>query len=207
MSDNVARARHPRRLTCCCTGCLFLLLLAAVPVYLALSPPPPPPRLNRTERVKVEAQIAEHKDEVRAIARAAAERKNQAFRLRLSEEEINHYLDTDDRIRSQMESRSIERAWVRLADGRVNASATLTQGGAPVTLTATVVPQISPDHKLGFRVEGVDVGRLGVPATSAIQKAAVKALSLIDNSSMVPRARFDSATVEDGAIVLTGNTK
>src|ERR1051325_11652975 len=124
MSENSPPARRPHRRACCCSGCLALLLLAAIPVYLAFSPPPPPPRLSPAERVKVEAQIAEHKDQVRSIVKAVAERKPRAFELRLSEEEINHYLETDERIRSEMAECGVERAWVRLEDGRIRASAT-----------------------------------------------------------------------------------
>jgi hypothetical protein len=196
-------SRWSRR-PCCCFGCLTAILLLLIPAWLAFTPSRPPAPLPPAEVAKVDASIAEKRESVEKLSRDLSAGKRTPFTLVLREAEINRMLETDDRLRKAMRRANIERAWVKIEEGRVNATA-IPEGGP--SMTVTVAPEIDPRQGLRLNIEGVEVGRLGVGAVGALRKTAQKAVSKMVEGSLVPRARFESVRVEDGAITLTGSTK
>ncbi len=194
------------RRACCCSGCSLALLILAIPTYLFLTPPKPPPPLPPAERAKVDARVTEVRNQVKQITRDASAGKRPAFTLTLREAEINRLLETDDRIQRLMHGKQVSKAWVRIVDGRIRATA-IRSAGTPASFTVNVAPEVSADHTLSFRIEGVDVGRLGMPNVDTFRAAAQKAVSLLNDKSMIPDAKFDAVKVEDGSITLTGKSK
>jgi len=183
-----------------------LLILILIPLYLIFTPPAPPAPLSKDEEAKVDASLAEKRVVLKQIARNRSEGKKEPFTLVLREAEINRLLETDQRLQDAMHSRQVSKAWVRISNGRVHATA-IRNGDGPSSLTVNVIPEIGPNNALAFKIEGVDLGRLGVPTIDSIQRVAQKAISLLNDKSMIPEATFDSVKAEDGAITLSGKSK
>lgn len=204
MIDSNPSSNRPRRSprACCCAGCVLVLVLLSFPVYLALTPRKPPPALLPYEAARVDQSVSETKAAAKKIERDISAGKRTTFTLVLREAEINRMLETDNRLQNAMKREQIVRAWVSIANRRVKASAI--RSGTPSSLTVTVIPEIDNAHRLKLSIEGLEVGQLGVPAVSAIRRASQKAIAMLTEKSLVPKARFESVKVEDGAITLTG---
>jgi len=170
-----------------------------------MSPPNPPTPLSPLEADRIDLEISGKKAILEKLAHDASNGKAAPFTLVLREVEINRLLETDDRLRRAMQRERVERAWVSIQEGKVTATAI--REGTPPSVTVTVTPGIGPDHRLRLTIDGMGVGRLGLPAVSAVRHAAEKAVKLLTDKSMIPQADFQSVTVERGAITLTGAAK
>jgi len=183
----------------------LILALLLIPTYLAITPPNPPARLSLLEANRIDLEISGKKAALEKLAHDASKGKPAPFTLVLREVEINRLLETDDRLRRAMQRESVERAWVSIQEGKVTATAI--REGTPSSMTVTVTPRIGTDHRLRLAIDGMGVGRLGLPAVSAVRHAAEKAIKLLTDKSMIPQADFESVKVEQGTITLTGVAK
>lgn len=199
-----ARPRAARR-SCCCGGCLLALLLLLVPLYLALTPPKPPPPLPPAEAARIDLSLAEKKSALEKIARAAKAGRKVPFRIVFTEAEINRLLETDARLLAEMRRRGIDRAWVAITPGRIEATAILT--GAPSSLSLVAVPRLDSEGRLQVDLGDVGVGRLGMPSVGRIRRVTQRAMALIKEKAAIKDVRLESISVGKGEVVVLGNAK
>lgn len=194
-----------RRCCCCAAPAAVLVAAALYAGYLLTTPPAPPAPLPAAKQAEVKAQVHDLKQKVRQIAKDAAAGKAHPFTLKMTEDELNAYMASDEQAREAMRAHRLERVWAHIENGHVLLTAV--RAGTPLSVTATLVPQVRSDRSLGFTMEGMSMGRLGVPATAALKRAADRAIAQLDNHALVPRARFESVRAEDGVLTLVGNTR
>jgi hypothetical protein len=194
-----------RRRACCLSGCLSLSILALVFVALLLLPPPAPSPLSPAEQARVEKRLESVRQEVEAIERDVRAGRSHPFSLTLTQQEINSLLSTDNKIRKEFRRHRVERAYVRIEEGRIQASATRRSGGVPVTVTATIVPVLQEDGSLDPRVEGLRVGRVGIPE-AGVDRLAKRLVRAVRDRLLETRVQVESIRIENEAITVKGNT-
>lgn len=202
------RPERPTRRRCCaCCGIPAAVALAvgAYLTYRALIIPVPPPLPPPAEQVWVQERMRQIRRETRAIEQDAAAGRPHPFSLTIDEAELNTYLATDADVRAMLELEHIRRAFVRIADGRVVATAVRGTGGPDVALSAAFVPRVLPDGSVRFRVVSVDVGQLPVPVARVRRLAEEMARSL--TAGVVrPGVRFREVAVVGDRITAAGDT-
>jgi hypothetical protein len=184
---------------------LIALALLLVPLYLAMTPSKPPPPLPAAEAARIDLSIADKKAAIEKIAKDAKAGKSVPFRLAFTEAEVNRLLDTDERLRGEMARRNVERAWVRIKPGRIEATVEL--AGAPSSLSMVVKPSIDSANRLRVDLADVGVGQLGVPPIGKLRKLTDKAMALVKQMTEFTDVRLESVTVGDGEVVVLGIAK
>lgn len=194
-----------RRRACCC-GCLFLLLAGLVPVSLVMLPPPAPPPLAPAARARAKEHIAEVKREIQSLQKAIVTHKPRPFTLRLTEQEMNTFLETDNEAQRIMAENRIEKAFVRIEEGQVKATAFCRLNGPTVAVTGAFLPLLREDGTLDYRLQSLSVGRLGMPDT-ATRRLADDLARKVGSRLVNPALKFRALSVEGDVITLTGNTQ
>jgi len=188
-------------------GCLIVIVLAAVSVWMAMTPVDRVPVPTQTERQDSRNHVSEIKTELESVKKASREGKPSTFTIKLTENDLNTYLDQDAEAQATIARRKVTQAYVRIADRQVRASITLPVGGASMTVTTTMVPVVDESNwSLFFRVEGVSVGRLGVPGAAARRLAEDLAKSLAAHA-YDPDVEVRSVQFEGNALILTGGDR
>lgn len=205
MSGESPNKPSRRRRACCLSGCLSLVLLALILVALLLLPPPAPPPLSPAERARVEKRLESVRQEMEAIKQDVKAGRPHPFSLTLTQQEINSLLSTDNTIRDALRRHRVEQAYVRIEEGRIQASATRRSGGVPVTVTATIVPVLQEDGSIDPRVEGLHVGRVGIPE-AGVDRLAKQLIRTVRDRLLETRVRVESIRIENSAIMVKGNT-
>jgi uncharacterized protein YpmS len=191
----------------CCCGCgALFLVVALIFVVLLLTPPPGPPPMTPVQKARAEAHVAAAKEEIEQVKKAHVAGKRRPFTLTMTEQDINTFIKMDAHIQELLQRAKIEDAYVRIEDGRLRATATRSVGGAPVTGTVGLRPGVGSDGQIRLHVVSVNVGRLGLPASGSryLDDDFVTSLARKGFDSSV---KLDSVTVQNDAVVLSGDAK
>lgn len=186
-------------------GCLWILLLVVLSLAFLLSPSQGPPPLDPVKQEQSRVHIADIKREIESVAAAAKEKKRRPFTFRITQDDLNTFLTTDEHALKIMGDKEIEQAYARIAEGHVEATAIRRVGGLPVSVTATLSPVLKDDKTLGFKIEHIALGRLGLPEAAARRVAGDLAGALTQQA--VGSMKYHTARIEADAIVLSGDTR
>lgn len=187
-------------------GITLLLAALAALIALILIPPAPPEPVSPQEEARVEQHVAEIKREVEAAHADAEKGRPHPFTIHMTEKELNTFLATNPQAQEILYAKEIERAFVRIRGNSIRATATRDVHGVPVSVTAQIRPILRPDHTLGFAIDAIDLGHLGLPEAVTRQSAQqiVRALAA---KAADPLLKYKEVRVENGAITLVGDTR
>ncbi|MCC6729726.1 MAG: hypothetical protein IT208_10355 [Chthonomonadales bacterium] len=201
--------QSPPRRSCgrcgCCLSCLVALVLLLVSAGLLVAPAPRPDIPIGARGAVAADRFRTAEQRIAGLERDAAEHRAHPFQVTVTEQEINAFLASDPRALQRMRSRRIDEAWVRLHDGRIDATAVRRARGLPVTVTATLVPVLVAHRDLSVSVRNVTVGRLGVPR-SAARRIASLVTGLLESKVYHSPVYIAAVAVGEGAITVTGQT-
>ncbi|MGC8669453.1 MAG: hypothetical protein ACP5VE_15205 [Chthonomonadales bacterium] len=187
-------------------GLTVILAVVAALLTLILIPPAPPEPASPQEEARVEQHVAEIKHEVEAAHADAEKGRPHPFTIRMTERELNTFLATNPQAQEILYAKEIERAFVRIKGHTIRATATRDMHGVPVSVTAQIRPILKPDHTLGFAIDAIDVGRLGLPE-GVTRQAAQQIVRALAAKAADPLLKYNEVRVEHGAITLVGDTR
>jgi hypothetical protein len=178
--------------------------LAALVVFLVLLFNAPAPRgMSARERADAERALQATRARIEQLTQRAARGYTETFRIRVTEDEINLLLQTDNEVRRRMHQRGIEEAYVLLDSGRVVGAVRRRQMGAPITITAAATPRVKPDGTLDLDIEGIGIGRLSVPTVLA-RRLVDRAADALSGQRLGVGVDITAVKVETGSIVIDG---
>jgi len=184
---------------------LVLAVVAAL-LTLILIPPAPPEPVSPQEEARVEQHVTEIKHEVEAAHEDAQKGRPHPFTIHMTEKELNTFLATNPQAQEILFAKDIERAFVRIRGRSIRATATRDVHGVPVAVTAQIRPVLNPDHTLGFAIDAIDLGHLGLPE-AVTRQAAQQIVRALAAKAADPLLKYKEVRVEHGAITLVGDTR
>jgi uncharacterized protein YpmS len=199
-------ALRPSPRNCCCGGCLIALLILAVLTAMVFIPPPPPPTITPQQKAQSEEHVREVKNEIATIKKKAQEKTEYPFTLKMTEQDINTFLQMDPQAQDILNRGKLQGAFVRIQDGKVLGSASRYVHGVLMNGTMTVIPELNSDKMLIYRVESLDVGRLALPS-SMVQSVTQDLIHSVASKMFDTSFKMEAVSVEGDAIVVKGNTK
>lgn len=159
--------------------------------------------MTPAERAEAEAGLRALRARIEELSRKAHRGERESFSVRVTENEINLLLETDQEVRRRMRQHGVEEVYVVMDAGRVACAARRREAGAPVTVTAAVTPRVRPDGSLDLQIEGVGIGRLSVP-TALSRRWTDRATDALSGQRLGAGIDLVSLRVEKGAIVVDG---
>lgn len=191
------------------SGCLLVAMVAAVSLvigaFLALTGQEHAPVLTGRDHDRIASELEHVKkklEQVRSDARAGVERR---FELAVSDEQLNLLLAEDEEVRKRLASRNVEEAWVRIADGAIQATVIRSMGGVSVQVRATMVPELRGTRQVRARITDIRIGRLPAPHAAA-QRLADEVGRVITSQIADGRVVLSRVTIEGNRILLEGKT-
>src|SRR5207253_8913377 len=121
---------------------LGVAAIALTVIALVLTPPPAPPALTPAQHAESRQHVREIKDQVKEIQQAARTHRAEPFRLTANQNDLNELLTNDAETQQMLSSNGVEGAYAVVEDGQVRVTASVAAGGVPVSLTATLVPEL-----------------------------------------------------------------
>jgi LmeA-like phospholipid-binding len=203
-------------------GCLVvaLLLLGGAGLWgwrrLTWHPPSPPPpapariREARRQTADLERKIARLVPPPRPRRPLKATRTPPthpiaaAFKLTLTEDELNAALQPDSDAAHTLEAFGLRAPSVGLKPGRVTLSTYFREGDAEFYVTSDGAPYLNRQHKIRFRIHDVHVGQVPAPAPlrRSLQFQLDLALRQLDKQVA---AHLDKVTVTRGKLIIQGH--
>jgi uncharacterized protein YpmS len=189
----------------CCCGCSLLALIPVIPIVMVLMPPPAPPKLTPEQVQTAQVRLKDLRKEVERATKAAQKGEEYSFHLVITEEEMNVALETDNRIKDRIAKHGVHDVFIKVEQGHVRATATVPIKGVEMTLTAKVEPILQSNGRVGMRVSGVDVGRLGIPMETA-RMYGEKLVGKVNEKALEWNVNIRKIDVLPGKIEVFGNS-
>ena len=189
----------------CLSGCIYVACGMAVLTAYLLKAPEAPPEPTAAEIASSTRKMQSLRLEIEAVKADARRGTPHSFSASLTEQEINAYLIGNDEIRRLIQRNRIDKAYVRIEDGRLRVTG-VRQLGIEVAVTATLLPSVGPGGKPRLDVEDVKVGRVGLPIAE-YERTARKLAKSIAERFFDPGVKYHSIRVTGHLIEVAGDTR
>jgi hypothetical protein len=179
-------------------GVVGVILLKSMATYRPAVLPPATP----VQAAEARAAVAEARETISEISKAAERGKKEPFDVQLKDEHLTTYMATDKRIKARLMAEGLRDPRVRFESGRVIVSGFKTYHGKEAYVTVSGKPTAGVDGRVKLAGISVKVGKLNAPMLAS------KAEKMLDDmfrsgETKLP-ANVKQITAQNGELHLRG---
>jgi hypothetical protein len=198
--------RSTRWLSGCLIGAAVVAVAAVVGALIAFSGTEHAPALTGSDHDRIAAELEKVKHDVEQINADARSGVTRPFELAVTDEELSLLLTEDAKVRDSLASRNVEEAWVRVANGHIEATVIRSMGGMSAQIKATMLPVLDGERRVRAKITDIRIGRLPVPQAAA-QRLADDIGRLITSKVTDSNVKLTRVSIDGNAIRLLGTTR
>lgn len=188
------------------TGCLILIcVFAGGFIWYRGSDSSEPELPEGAAKVQAQAKILSLNMEKEAVMRDSAKHRAHPFHFSISEGELNLLLATDNNTLSFFQRHKVRKAFVKISDGCIHATAIRPVGGISVAIKMDIVPDVTPNRQLNLRVESVKVGMMKLPP-DLLKKITDKVIGVLTKQISGALPKVDVIRALPGQLIVEGNS-